>query len=229
MFKRGRDWLKNNPGPVKEWLISLAAIITLVIIFGYTDRKLIWGIILGLFRGEVALIYLMKIGFSRIQAIGFVTLWSSINIYNYWWASNQLEDPVRNFILKFAKRIRKILGVAPISVKKRIAATPPTDQTKMIKKAVGKLPYFLLPLYCFDPIFGVTSGIIFAKTLKLSKWPVIIILLGANFLEKALWCIFLHAMMPYINYVVLPIIFLALGTVLIIGIFRLIYFGGDQT
>jgi len=216
--------LNKIPGPVKEWALSAAIIIALVIIFGCVDGRYVWGAALSLFHGGLAMLYLMSIGLSRMKSTVFVIFWSTLNVYNFCWAGNQIENIAGKFVGGIMARLRKYLNITAVPSNRRngtIASVP--KQITKLKAIAEEFPYFVLPLYCFSPILGIPAGVIFAKSLKLNMKAVLAILTAGNFADKMIWGFFLSAMMPYINYVVVPIVFFSLGSVVAAGILRLIY------
>jgi hypothetical protein len=209
--------------------VAAILVLALILVVGHFDKRFAWGAVLSVARGELATLYLMDTGLSRIKTILFVTAWSSLSVYNFYWAGNQIESVVKKLLGVVTGKLRTAFNItAVIPEKKNCAAETAAVNPGKFSAIAKKFPYFMVVLYCFNPIFGVPLGIAFAKSLKLNMRVVLAILLAANSAEKIFWGYFLGAMLPYLYGIVVPIVFLSFGIVIAAGILRLIYFGNGN-
>jgi hypothetical protein len=224
--QQNRTWLEKIPKPLKKWLAAVTSVLAFIFAIGCVDKRFAWGALLSLSRGELAMLYMMSTGLSRLEAVLFVVFWSTLNIYNCCWCGDQVESIVKKAVRNVAAKLRRAFNITAVSRNKNETAAPASGRPSKFRAIAEKFPYFMLPLYCFDPIFGISSGVVFAKSLpkKLNMKIALIIFMATNLAEKTIWSFFLYAMMPYVYHVVVPIVFFALGIVVATGILRLVYF-----
>ena len=213
------------PKKLKAWLAVFSASALILAVVAYFNEPYAKGILLSFFRGEIAIIYWMgHVGLSQKEALVITILISTVSISNYFWLGGQASKPVSAFLRKHASYIKKVLG---ISAKKNWREQNVDETESKFRKLAGKFPYFVLPLYNFDPFFGVLTGIVVAKSSKLNMTAAFLIMCAGNAVEKTVWSYIIKSAESTIENAIIPIIYLSIGVAITYSFLRFLYDSDD--
>jgi hypothetical protein len=206
---------------LKSWLLCIAAAFAAIIVIAFINKAYAFGVLLSFLRGEAAMIYWMgHVGLSQKTTLLITVCCSSLGIINYFWWGKQIRQFMKERTGAIRGFLYKVFGIQPSADGKKDGYV---KQQNFFNKLAGKFPYFILPLYCFEPIFGAPLGVIFAENSKLNTKTALIIMLCGNLAEKTALSYMVNGVRQHIGAAVMPITFFFLGVVIVANIYRLLY------
>ncbi len=215
------------PRPVKIWLISVITIICATIAVALINWGYGWGIILSFYRSEIAMLYWMgRIGISQATTLIITIVCSTLSIANYFWLGNQLEKPVVEWFENNLPWFRSTFGIhVRVVPNKNAGAVNANSKLRAIAK---KFPHFIIPLYVFDPIFGVPSGVIFAQSSRINTKTAFTIMALANVAEKILWSYIVQGIAPHLQRILFPVCLTFVVIVITAQFIRFLYVNNQR-
>lgn len=215
------------PRPVRNWLWTLVALCAAIGVIAVIDKHYAVGVIMSFFRGEIAMLYLMeKAHASQLNALLIAIACSTLNIGNCFWWEKQLEAMIIAWFHRKAPWLKNFFSIPPSPQVKLVPPTPPVETR--FRKLAKKFPYVILPLYCFDPFFGVPLGVIFAGSSRLNMKVAFVVLACGNIAEKIIWSYIIHGSRRSIQNAVMPIVYISLAVVITASVLRFLFLNNNN-
>lgn len=183
-----------------------------------------FGIFFSFWRAELAMFYwIVEMGYSRQEALAIAIACSTLSIGYQFFVGEKAGKRVAKFFLPLARFCRRKFSWFREFLAIHILRRLRLKQESAVKRVVRKFPYCVLLFFCFEPVGGTPSAVIFAKSLGLNiKYAALVFGLG-NLAEKIIWSYVVDKHRAAIQGMTVEIICVAIGILLVTIFLKLVY------